>query len=588
MSKAWFLENHGIKLFINADKLPTNKELAVDIETDEADNPISIAVCGDDKSVYVYFELDKRIELLNELKTRQLIAHNGKSDITWLERYGFTMGHLTYDTMLGEYVLASSSPQFGLKPLAKKHLGYEWPSYKDITEGKDFIAEACAHSPELYIAKIKTFKTKPSITENKLPKRLPLYLHPYETIANYTGWDAYATFMLRQRQFKRTSETAKTFMEKIEFPTAAVLQQVEKRGIKVNTAKLLEVHKKFRKEAYTAKRAFGLHVGFDVLISSSSQVLEALNKYGIRVENTNEDTLHEFKDNSPVKELLAYRHAAKICSTYTKPLYKRAMESVDRRIHCAFMQHTITGRLGCRNPNLQNQPPELRDCFEAEDGSVFVNADYSQIELRVPAHFSGEPIMVNTFVEGKKKMHQVTADEIGKSYKVGKTVNFLLTNSGGPRRLAEVAEILLSEAQEAYDNHKIKFATYWAWVDEQIRLARRVGGVTTLYGRFVPLPDLRNPDPYIRKAAERQAISIKVQGSAADMMKAAMIKLAKKYDLYPVVSVHDELMFEVPIDKSKETELKVREVMEGIVKLRVPLVVDVGVGSTWATAKKKD
>lgn len=196
--------------------------------------------------------------------------------------------------------------------------------------------------------------------------------------------------------------------------------------------------------------------------------------------------------------------------------------------------------------------------------------------------------MVNNFVNAKEKFHAMTARAIGKAYSVGKTVNFLLTNSGGPKRLAEVAEISRPEAEEAYNAHKEQFKGFWAWMENQRAIARQNGGMTTLYGRFVSLPKLRSESFKERGYAERQAISVKVQGSAADMMKAAMLRLWRKYGLVPVVTVHDELMYEEPIDKIEEVSAQMKEVMESIVTLKVPLVADIGIGDSWATAKKKD
>ena len=377
------------------------------------------------------------------------------------------------------------------------------------------------------------------------------------------------------------------YMEKIEFPTSALLYEVEKKGIKMDVQKLVAVHKTFFRKALQAKKLFAEIAGKDVLISSPAQVLKAFGKAGIPVEGTNEDLLIPFKNRPIVQALLEYRGCAKICSTYTRPLYEKAMKDPNHRVYPSFLQHTETGRLACRNPNLQNQPPELRECFIAEDGSAYCNGDWSQIELRIPAHFSEEPLMVDTFVHNKKKIHQVTADEVGVAYKVGKTINFLLTNSGGPKRLAEIAEIPLEQAEAAMVRFKERFSVLFLWIESQKAIARQKGGASTLYGRFVPLPELRSSDFKKKGYAERQAISVKVQGSAADMLKAAMLKLWYKYGLVPVVTVHDEIMYEEPISKMQDVECKMREVMQSIVTLKVPLVADIGVGDSWATAKKR-
>lgn len=586
MQKDWYLNKQGVHLHIDSSQFPDEEEIAFDVETDENDNPICVGLCGNSREVYVYFNLDQR--LWDYLKTRKLVAHNAKADISWLEKYGIKMNVISYDTMLAAYVLCSTEMQFGLKHLAKKYLSLEWPSYKDITSNKDFLLEACLADAKLYILKTKTYKKKESITSHALPKRIPLYQHPKETIANYNGMDVYATYMLKKNQERRTTPTAKAFMEKIEFPTSEVLYEMEKKGIKVNIEKLLTTHKKFLKKMYRAKKLFHSFVGKDVLVSSPVQVLSALKKLGIKVTSTNENILMNVRHHRVVKLLLAYRGYAKICNTYTKPLYKMGISAPDNRIHCSFIQHTSTGRLACRNPNLENQPPELRDCFEAENGHTFVDSDFSQIELRVPAHFSQDPVMVDGFLNPKEKFHAITARKIGQSYHVGKTVNFLLTNGGGPERLSQISGISLEKATEAFEMHHKEFKGYWDWTKNEVRLARAARGVTTLYGRFIPIPELRDENWKIRSYAERFVISGKVQGSAADIMKASMIRLYRKYSIIGVNVIHDELLVETSIGNAKDVEHKIGEVMSNVVKLRVPIVADIGVGLSWASAKDKE
>ncbi len=582
----WYLANKGVQVHIDSPIFPSEDEVSFDIETDEKDNCVSMAVCGNPKEVFVYFYPTQ--EIFSKLATKKLIGHQARADVRWAEKYGITMKHISYDTMLGDYVIASTQDSFGLKPLAWKWLSMKWPTYKEITTDPVYIQAACEANPSLRILKVKTFKKKPSRVDAKFPKKLTLDKIPKEFVANYNAWDAYATFMLKRSQIQRATPTARAYMEKIEFPTSQLLYEVEKKGIKMNMPLLVLTHKKFLKKMYRAKRLFAGYVGKDVLISSPPQVLKALKKIDYRIASTDENELQPFKFHREVKLLLAFRGFAKICNTYTKVLYKKAKASPDGRVHCEFVQHTETGRLACRKPNLQNQPPELRACFIVEEGNLFGNGDWSQIELRVPAHFSLDPLMVDNFVQAKEKFHAMTARQINKPYKVGKTVNFLLTNSGGPKRLAAIAEIPLEEAQSAYDAHKQTFKGFWDWIEAQKAIARQNGGMTTLYGRFVPLPDLRNKDFKTRGYAERQAISVKVQGSAADMMKAAMLKLWYKYGLVPVVTVHDELMYEENASKMETVQLQMKEVMESIVKLKVPLIADIGVGDSWATAKKKD
>lgn len=582
----WYLDKRGVKVHIDSASFPQEDEVAFDIETDEKDNCVSLAVCGNANEVFVYFYPSQ--EIFDKLATKKLIGHQARADVRWAAKYGITMKHIVWDTMLADYVIASTQDSFGLKELAWKWLSFKWPSYPELTTSPVFMQAACEENPALMIFKVRKFKTKPDRVDAKFPKKLTLDKMPKVLVANYNAWDAYATFMLKRSQVQRATPTARAYMEKIEFPTSQLLYEVENKGIKVDMRLLVLTHKKFLKKMYRAKRLFADKVGKDVLVSSHVQVLKALKKIDKRIPSTNEDALQPFKFHREVKLLLAFRGFAKICNTYTKVLYKKAKASPDGRVHCDFLQHTETGRLASRKPNLQNQPPEVRACFIAEVGNAYCNGDWSQIELRVPAHYSMDQLMVENFVQAKEKFHAMTARKINKPYKVGKTVNFLLTNGGGPKRLSEMAGITEPEAVDVFDTHKREFSGYWSWVDNQKAAARQNGGMTTLYGRFVPLPDLRHTDFKIRGYTERLAISIKVQGSAADMMKAAMIKIWRLYGLVPVVTVHDELMYEDALDKIADVEVKVKGVMESIVRLNVPLVADIGVGSSWATAKKKD
>lgn len=580
----WYLAQHGVDVQINPRyKRPYLGEIAVDVEIDAHGEPYSIAVCGEQDVVSVWFNITQ--DLIDYLCQYKWILHNAKSDIEFLKSYGIKFSQVAYDTMLGAYVLSSTRQRFGLKALAEEDLGYKWPHYDELVTGKEYIEYACQQNPQLYVEKIKTFKKKPSLITRKLPKRLALEDLPQDLVANYNGMDAWATFQLAKFQRSQMSELARTFLDKIELPTMAVILEMERKGIGINTDKLVHAHKKYRREALQAKRALNMP---EVSFTSPVQVLKALRGAGINVASTNEDALTPYKRHPMVQNLLAFRHASKIASTYTKPLYKLSKGAIDGRIRCDFRQSTDTGRLACRNPNLQNQPPEVRDAFEAAPGHVFVNADWSQIELRIPAHFSQDPLLVDAFNNPLKKIHQVTADAIGRSYHIGKTVNFLVTNSGGPERLSQVAEISLEEATAVMRAFWEKFATLRAWTENEKKLAVKAGGVSTLFGRFIPIPDLKSLHPGVKEGAKRRAISGRVQGSAADMMKAAMIKLYKKYSLVPVISLHDELMYECKEDVANNVARVVKDVMENIVTLKVPLIADVGIGRTWAEAKKKE
>lgn len=349
-------------------------------------------------------------------------------------------------------------------------------------------------------------------------------------------------------------------------------------------------------------------------INSSKQVLELLQSQGIGVKSTSEGALQRHKKNPLIKALLEYRKANKICTTYTRPLYKNAIKNINQHIYARFSQNTITGRLSSSDPvNLQNQPPEVRGAFVADDGSKFINADWSNIELRLPAHFSGEPKLINEYLKPDGgDVHKVTAQlifgndvESRFDYKekriIAKTCNFLLTNSGTASRLANELNVPQKEAERLFEKFWEGYPVLAAWLKEEKRKARANRGITDWYGRWVPIPQLvltcgnwncsksekfcRNC--FMREEAERSAMSILIQGTASSMCKLAALRIYKEYGYIPNLLVHDELNYQIEDIKVDEALTRIKYSMENIVSLRVPLVVDIGVGKSWAEAKGK-
>jgi len=582
----WYLKHRGTTVHIDPESFPTfsGAELALDIETDEHDNIYCVGICGDLKNVFVWFNPTRAV--FEYLKQFKFYTHHWRAEFKWLEPHGFTKEHFVWDTMLCEYVLNAARQGFGLKQLSQEYFGLIWPDYKALTSTKAFIEAACAANPALYQRRVKTTKTRGTKETLKLPRKLTLPQLSKELVANYNSCDVYATWLLKQSQQSKCNQTVYDFLTKIEHPTSAILYEVEKCGILADATKLLQVHRFYRRLMRCYLRAWEHYAG-ETLPSSPVQVVAFLNSVGVPIASSGEGVLEPFKSHPAVKTLLNYRGVSKICTTYTKPLYKWCKAAPDGRIHANFKQHTSTGRLACAKPNLQNQPKETRGAFIARPGHLFVNADWSQIELRIPAHFSGEPLMVDAFKNETKKIHQVTADALGRSYHIGKTVNFLLTNSGGAYRLAEVAKIPVEEAFTIFRHFHERFNVYYQWTEAEKAAAYANRGVTTLFGRFVPLPEIRSSEKSIRRRAERTAISIKVQGSASDLMKVAMIKIYKKHSLIPVMSLHDELMYEVPQEMAEDARQKVKYEMENVVQLNVPLVAEVGIGKTWKEAKAR-
>lgn len=349
-------------------------------------------------------------------------------------------------------------------------------------------------------------------------------------------------------------------------------------------------------------------------INSPKQILELLQSQGIGIKSTNEGVLQRYKSNPLIKALLEYRKANKICTTYTKPLYKNAIKDSNDHIYARFSQNTITGRLSSSDPvNLQNQPQEVREAFIADDGLSFINTDWSNIELRLPAHFSGEPKLINEYLKPDGgDVHRVTAKlifgediESRSDYKakraIAKTCNFLLTNSGSSMRLANELNIPEQEAEYLFNKYWEGYPVLAAWLKEEKRKARLKRGVTDWFGRWVSIPQLALTcgnwncsksgkfckNCFLREESERSAMSILVQGTASSMCKKVALRIYQEHGYVPNIFAHDELNYQIKDDLIETAYNQIKYAMENIVKLKVPLVADIHIGKNWKEAKGK-
>ncbi len=301
--------------------------------------------------------------------------------------------------------------------------------------------------------------------------------------------------------------------------------------------------------------------------------------------------------------ILEYRELFKVKSTYIDALIQSVNPNTGR-IHPTFHQTgTVTGRLSCSDPNLQNIPirsdigRELRRAFAAPRGKFIVSADYSQIELRLLAHITGDENLIRAFKEGAD-IHAATASAIfGKPPEMvdslerrkAKVVNFGITYGMSPFGLAKELNISPEEAALIIFNY---FATYpgvQKWIEKTLEQARIKGYVTTIFGRRRYIPELNVPNRQVREMAERTAINAPIQGSAADIIKKAMVEvqeaiLSQKLSSMMILQIHDELLFEVPESEVETMKRLIRDIMENVVQLKVPLVVDIGVGRNWLEA----
>jgi DNA polymerase I len=402
----------------------------------------------------------------------------------------------------------------------------------------------------------------------------------------------------------------KRVYEQIDLPLAPVLFRMEKAGVRIDIGVLDGLSKRFSVELErVGERIFEL-AGRRFNINSPKQLGEVLFTHlGLpapasrgkgRAVSTAQDVLEQLAEQHEVPRLvLEFRHLAKLKSTYIDAL--PLLADSDSRVHTTFQAAaTATGRLSSVNPNLQNIPirtelgREIRAAFTAAPGTQLLSADYSQIELRLLAHFSGDPLLKKAYAENID-IHALTASEVfgvpadtmdKETRGRAKAVNFGIVYGISAFGLAAQLGIPQAEAKAYIERYFARYVGVRAFIERTLDQTRKEGSVRTMFGRVRPIPDIESRNPNQRGFAERTAINTPLQGTAADLIKLAMIaidrKLAeRKLKTRMVLQVHDELLFEVPIDETSEIETLVRAEMEGVVKLSVPLVADLGFGANW-------
>jgi DNA polymerase-1 len=319
--------------------------------------------------------------------------------------------------------------------------------------------------------------------------------------------------------------------------------------------------------------------------------------------STAADVLEALADEHPLPaKILAYRELAKLKNTYVDVL--PTLADKNGRVHTTFNQAaTATGRLSSADPNLQNIPirtdlgAEIRKGFVPAEGLVFLSADYAQVELRILAHVAADPGLRAAFAEGKdihaataSELFEVPFDRVNREQRtLAKAINFGLAYKMGPRRLARETGLSVKEAEAYIEKYFARYPGVRRFIDEQIERAHREGYVHTVLGRRRYLPDIASDDNRARAAAERVAVNMPIQGSAADILKLAMVALSRRLaaedvEAWMLLTIHDELLFEVAREGVDELKDLVEEEMTGVLKLDVPLEVHVGVGDNWLEA----
>jgi len=609
----WTPENVPI-LIDNYSDFPKAPIVSLDIETNgrEIDDVdfrfVCIGFC-DGIRCWCYFDIsDKLIDYLH--KSRWIVQDGIHAELPWLNKLygGFTPEHIYADTKIGSYVHDSTRKNYSLKPTVKEYLGVEYPTYTDITHNASYIAAACQRNPNL---RVRTKK------ETKDPKNLTLDQLERGIVANYNAADTYYTWKLHEFLVKSQTTMERQFLTNIEMPMNRLIYRMETRGIKIDTSEIRRIHNATSKERRKIKKELLSLAGAPFNPNSPKQVLELLKMHGINSKSSGVDDLARYRESSAfVRQLLEYRGLQKICSTYTIPLYFNAVREKSNRIHAKFGQNTITGRLSSSDPvNLQNQPPIVRSAFIADSGNSFVDADWSNIEIYIPAHLSGEPRWIDVLRRPDGDLHMATAARLfGESVyslpeaerkakrKIAKETLLTITNSGTYRSLARTLECDESTAQEFERATKDLYPTFVHWLTTTKRKAREQKGISSYFGRWVSFPQLTlwcgrpNCDEicaknrefckpcFMRQETEKQAISVKVQGTASDLCKMAALRLYREYGYVPNALVHDEILLETPDNKIEETQQRVKYVMEHLYDFVVPLKAEIKIAKNWLEA----
>jgi DNA polymerase I len=398
---------------------------------------------------------------------------------------------------------------------------------------------------------------------------------------------------------------------KIDLPLAPVIAEMERTGIRVDPKELEKMSRSMEKEVRRLEKEIWKLAGSEFNVNSPIQLAEILfDKLNLqpnarrgkaKARSTAADVLEELSAQHPLPaKVIEYREVAKLKSTYVDALPK-LIHPETGRLHTSFSQTgTATGRLSSSDPNLQNIPVrtelgrEIRAAFVAEKGKILLSADYSQIELRIMAHFSKDPVLVEAFRNGED-IHARTAQEVfgvgpmaqnAEHRRAAKAINFGIIYGLSPFGLAQQLGIEQKEAAKFINAYFTRYRGVKEYLDNIITETQKTGVAKTLFGRIRPIPEINSPQMQLRNFAERTALNSPLQGTAADLIKLAMInvdkRLAKeKFEAKMILQVHDELLFEAPTKERAKLEKLVREEMEGVYKLAVPIVVEIGAGPNW-------
>ncbi len=513
------------------------------------------------------------------------VGHNVKYDLLVLLKVGIDVKNIFFDTMLASYIIDPVRRGHSLDNLAFIEFGHQMIPIKDL---------------------IGTGKKQISFANVDI-----------ERATDYSAEDADMTwrlFEVFEKRMEKDSKIKKLFY-RVEMPLVKILSKMEFWGVKINSKSLEKLSEETGKKIEKIEKEIYKISGKEFNINSPIQLREILfEKLEISTEDikkgktglsTAATELEKLRGKHKIIDLiLEYRELTKIKSTYLDALPK-LVSRFDGRVHTSYNQTvTATGRLSSSDPNLQNIPirtdlgSEIRKAFIAEKGKKLLVFDYSQIELRVVASVANDKKMLNAF-NNKRDIHSETAmaifdlpeDELKSEHRrVAKVVNFGIIYGISPYGLSQSTGIEREDAVKFIKEYFEEYPAIKKYMDDTIKFVEKERYVETLLGRRRYIPDIHSGVNQIKKAAERMAINMPIQGTAADIMKLAMIEIDEKVlrknpDVKMISQVHDELVFEVPVGADHDLPKKIKEIMEGVYKLKCPIVVDSGIGNNWGEAK---
>jgi DNA polymerase-1 len=506
------------------------------------------------------------------------IGHNLKYDMMILRQDGLSVRGPFYDTMIASYLLNPNKPNHSLEEVALEHLSYRKKTFPEVLGKRNSFSEV-----------------------------------PLEEAAPYSCDDARLSFILKEILFtKLREEDLENLYMNIEMPLVYVLADVEMAGVKIDMNKLGDISKEVDRELEGITRRIYFLAGEEFNINSPRQLSRVL-FHGLGLQpgkktktgfSTDMGVLEALAEGHELpREILNYRSLSKLKTTYIDVL-PTLVDQETGRVHTSFNQTvTATGRLSSSEPNLQNIPIKgkwgrsIRETFIAEENNLLLSADYSQVELRILAHLSNDTGLIDAFRNGLD-VHARTASDIfnvpvdkvtSDIRRIAKTVNFGVIYGISPFGLSETLGISRDEARKYIEQYFQRHPGVKIYIEKNLDETRKKGYVTTIFGRKRAVPEIRNRNAAVRQLGERLAVNSPIQGTAADIIKIAMINIWKRFrekrlKTKMILQVHDELLFELPGDELEAVKDIVRREMEGVITLAVPIRVDINYGKNWAEA----